>query len=180
MKNFFTTDYHFMHNNVIRYDNRPFENIYHMGEVIVEKHNSIVSNEDHFYYLGDFCVNTNKLEEYLSRLSGKKFFIKGNHDKDKHIKIFEKYGEYLGEQKRIHINGQDIVLNHFAMRVWDKHHHGAIHLYGHSHNSLEKFPNGKSMDVFIGNNNYYPYELNDIIKILNKREIQNIDHHKHE
>ena len=64
------------------------------------------------------------------------------------------------------------------MRVWNASHHGSWHLYGHSHGSLENNPNGKSMDVFIGNNNYYPYEISDIIKILDKRKIQLIDHHE--
>ena len=179
-KYFFTSDYHFMHNNVIRYDSRPFNDVHHMAETIINNHNSLVSNNDDFYFLGDFCFNRKYTEDYLSRLNGNKFFIKGNHDKSRDIAFYEKYGTYLGEQCKINIDKykQDIVLNHFSMRVWDKHHHGSIHLYGHSHGSLEKYPNGKSMDVFIGNNDYYPYEISEILSILNKRDIQKIDHHR--
>lgn len=181
-KYFFTSDYHFGHNNIIRYDDRPFKDVHHMAETIIENHNSVVSNEDEYYFLGDFCFNRKYTEGYLERMNGKKFFIKGNHDKSRDILMFEKYGTYLGEQCMLHTpeHNIDVVLNHFAMRVWDKHHHGSIHLYGHSHMSLEKYPNGKSMDVCIIGNNYFPYEIKDIIKIMSKREIHKIDHHEKE
>ena len=33
-------------------------------------------------------------------------------------------------------DGLQLVLCHYAMRVWRNSHHGAIHLYGHSHGNL--------------------------------------------
>ena len=35
---------------------------------------------------------------------------------------------------------QDIVLCHYAMRVWQKSHYGAWMLYGHSHGTLPDNP----------------------------------------
>ena len=42
---------------------------------------------------------------------------------------------------------QGIVLCHYAMRVWNKSHHGNFMLYGHSHGSLADDPNSMSFDV---------------------------------
>lgn len=176
MKNFFASDYHFGHNNIMKYDSRPFKDIDHHDNCIIDNHNSIVSPDDNFYFLGDFALTDSRyIRSTMARLNGNKFFIKGNHDKNDTIKAYEKNGTYLGEQKKINIDGQAIILNHFAMRVWDKSHKGSYHLYGHNHGGLESDPYGKSMDVCIILNNYYPFEWVDIKRILDKREI--IVHH---
>lgn len=78
----------------------------------------------------------------------------------------------------------DFFLSHYAHRVWDSSHKGVFHLYAHSHATLEDKPYGKSMDVGIDNayrifKEYKPFHLNEIINILDKREILLIDHHSH-
>ena len=45
----------------------------------------------------------------------------------------------------IKVDGQHIVLLHYGMRVWPRSHHGAIHLYGHSHGNLPG--DNQSVDV---------------------------------
>jgi calcineurin-like phosphoesterase family protein len=85
--------------------------------------------------------------------------------------------------KEINVGKQKICMSHYAQRVWNKHHRGAIHLYGHSHSSLEQLPWGKSMDVGIDNafklyGEYVPFSLTDILDIMGKREIKIIDHHE--
>ena len=54
MKNFFTSDYHLSHTNVIKYDNRPFSSIEEMNEFIIDRQNTLVDDKDNFYFLGDF------------------------------------------------------------------------------------------------------------------------------
>ena len=177
MKNWFTSDYHLSHQNVIKYDNRPFKHaVGEMDEHIITLQNEIVDSKDNFYFLGDFCFDRRRTEWYLSRLKGNLFFIKGNHDKHDTIKLYQKYGRYLGEQTKIKIDNTDIVLNHFGMRVWDKSHHGAWHLYGHSHGSLP--PIGKSLDVGCMLWNYKPLEFEDLKTIFDSKFIHEVDHHK--
>jgi len=178
-KYYFSSDYHMGHARVLIYDKRPFKTIEEHDVMILRNYNNTVTPEDDFYYLGDFCMmNTKKAEGYLSQMMGNKFFIKGNHDKRDMIKLYERYGTYLGEQKKITVHGQDIVLNHFAMRTWDKSHHGAYHLYGHSHGNIEHEPWGKSMDVCVILNDYFPFEFDDIDRILSKRDVKLLgDHH---
>jgi calcineurin-like phosphoesterase family protein len=171
IKNWFSSDWHLGHNNILKYDNRPFKDIDHHDQVIIDNYNSIVGNNDNFYFLGDFALTDSRyVKRRLSELKGNKFFIKGNHDKHDTIKAYEANGTYLGEQKKIVIDGQAIILNHFAMRVWDKSHKGSHHLYAHNHGGLEQVPWGKSMDVCIILNDYYPFEWEQIKKILDARE----------
>lgn len=177
-KHFFSSDYHLGHKNVIKYDNRPFKDINHMNEAIITNHNNVISNNDDFYFLGDFSFDKSKTESFLERLNGNLHFIKGNHDRSDMIRLYRKYGTYLGQLDELSVKNQQFILCHYSMRVWNRSHHGSIHLYGHSHGSIDKEPWGKSMDVGIMMNDYKPFEFSDIMKIMNKREILSIDHHE--
>ena len=80
-KTFYIADTHFGHKNIINFDNRPFSSTKEMEDVIVKNWNSVVTNDDDVYILGDFCWD--KEDEWiriLNRLNGRKFLIKGNHD----------------------------------------------------------------------------------------------------
>lgn len=183
-----SSDYHLSHANILKpdYDNRPFKNIEEHDEEIIKRHNTVVSKDDFFFFLGDFSFNKNikAVENFIQQLNGKLFFIKGNHDRKETIQIYQKYGTYLGEQfSGLKIGDsykecQTIILNHFKMFIWDKSHHGSWHLYGHSHGSAEHFENGKSMDVGIMQNDYYPFDFNKIEETMNCKVAKVIDHHR--
>lgn len=178
MKNYFSADWHLSHKNIIGYDNRPFRDIYEMNDTILENYLTIVNPEDNFYFLGDFCFNNRQTEEFLSELHGNLFFIRGNHDKSDTIKLYQKYGVYLGEQKKITVEGQEIILNHYGMRVWDRSHRGSWQLHGHSHGSLKDDPNLLSIDVGCMLHDYKPLEFAQIQKIMSKKQWKAVDHHR--
>jgi calcineurin-like phosphoesterase family protein len=128
----FTADTHFNHDNILRYCNRPFDTVEEMDEKIISNWNSIVSEDDTIYHLGDFCFgNTNK---YLSRLRGNIIRLKGSHDKD----IQQPYMIVIEPEglKDEYGNQRTIVLCHYALRVWEKSHYASYHLFGHSHGKL--------------------------------------------
>lgn len=188
MKNYFSADWHLRHKNILKYDTRPFKTIDEMDEAIMKNVCSLLKPGDNLYYLGDFAMmaDKNAIEGFMKTLvytGANLFFIKGNHDSTRDtVKLYRKYGTYLGEQTMITIQDQAIVLNHYAMRVWRNSHHGTWQLYGHSHDSLEYAPWGKSMDVGIPSANrilgkYTLFEFADIKNILDKRDIHEIDHH---
>lgn len=134
-KTYFSSDWHLEHKNIIKYNNRPFRSLEEMNNTIIQNYNNLVLDNDDFYFLGDFCFNDKRTEEFISQLRGNLFFIRGNHDNLKTISLYEKYGVYLGEQAKIIVNKQDIILNHYAMKIWNKSHYGAYCLYGHSHDT---------------------------------------------
>lgn len=177
---YFSSDFHLGHRNIIRFDNRPYENVEEMDNAIMKSCMTTLKPDDNFYYLGDWSLG-NRLhgETHLATLksSGANlFFIKGNHDKRETIKLYEKYGEYLGEQKKIMIDGQEIVLNHYCMLIWDKSHHGSWHLYGHSHHGLPVWTDSKKLDV--GWNGYYKLlSFTDVKGMMAGKTWKPIDHH---
>ncbi|MFK5004710.1 hypothetical protein ACI4AP_29375, partial [Klebsiella pneumoniae] len=72
---------------------------------------------------------------------------------------------------------QRIVLCHYAMEVWNKSHHQAWHLYGHSHGSLPDNPNAKKFDVGVDCHNYTPLSYQDVKNIMARKNFKPFDHH---
>jgi calcineurin-like phosphoesterase family protein len=183
-KHWFSTDWHLKHKNILKFDKRPFATIDEHDEHIIWTAEQMLNEGDNFYYLGDFgFAKKNVMEKFIVRLAStgaNLFFVKGNHDKSDTIALYQKYGTYLGQQVMININGQDIVLNHFKLAIWEKSHRGAWHLYGHSHGDAEWWKIGKSMDVAINVHDYKLLEFEDIKTIMDSREMHKVDHHGEE
>ena len=162
-RHFFVADEHYGHSNIIKYCDRPFKNAHEMNKVLVANHNEVVGEGDTTIHVGDFAWTNKKEEAYsiVHKLNGKHIFLRGSHDRwmrnsDFHHEIWEK-----------NINGVYIVACHYAMRTWPRSHWNSIHLFGHSHGKLEGM--GRSMDVGVDTNNFYPYSLDEILEIMKTR-----------
>ena len=66
------------------------------------------------------------------------------------------------------IEGQYIVICHYAMKTWAKSHYNSWQLFGHSHGELKGV--GKQMDIGVDTHNFYPYSFNEIKRIMSKKE----------
>ena len=78
---FFTADLHLFHKNIIKYENRPFNDIDDMHETIIKNWNKVVKAEDKVFILGDLTFGKkDATKEIISELNGRKILVKGNHD----------------------------------------------------------------------------------------------------
>lgn len=132
-KIFYIADTHFGHENVIKFDDRPFSSIKEHDEVIITNWNSVVDNSDDVYILGDFCFkNEIPVQEYTKRLKGRLHLIRGNHDKQ--TPEYERCFESVDDIKTIGdtVNGEKkkVVLCHYWMPFIGQR---KIMLYGHTH-----------------------------------------------
>lgn len=177
-KIFFTSDNHWYHKNILKYSNRPFADVNEMQYVMRNKWNETVGQDDKVYMLGDVGFSDgDKLATYIKSLNGEKHLILGNHDRNitKNRKTFnEKVFRSIKSYNEININGQFIVLSHYAMRVWNKSHYGSWMLFGHTHGQLS--PYGKSVDVGVdspfitGEAPYRPFSFDEIKTFMDKQE----------
>ena len=149
----FTADFHAFHENIIRYTDRPFKDATEMNFTILDNYNSIISDKDIVFFLGDIAFGEDKAAWTLKAMKGHIHFIIGNHDR-KYIETIKPLVESINDLLDIEIDGQPITLCHYAMRVWHKSHFDSWMLYGHSHGTLP--PVGKQWDVGVDNNNFYP------------------------
>jgi len=164
---FFTADWHFFHENVMKYCDRPFETVEQMNETIINNYNAKVPRNGHVYVLGDIgFAGPQKLGPLLEKLNGTKYLIRGNHDfKLKKVFLLKHFAwvKDLYELKFEHESiRHSIMLCHYAMRVWNKKHYGAWHLYGHSHGTLPEDKSLWTMDVGVDCNNFSPLSIDDV------------------
>lgn len=176
---FFTADTHWNHDNIRRYSNRPFASVEEMNEALINNWNAVVGPGDTVYHLGDFSLNRGGSKKNTrtirQRLAGNILFIRGNHDKD-----IEQYRDCFGWIKdvaMVQVEKQEIFLSHYAHRVWNKSHHNAWHLYGHSHGSLLDDPTSLSFDCGVDCHGYKPISFDQVRRLMAKKTFKPIDHH---
>ncbi len=184
----FTSDTHFGHANIIRYSNRPYKSVDEMDDALIRNINALVKADDTFWHLGDFCFGPResnaffrKAKSYRDRINCRNIIlIWGNHDPNPTWRESESFRRLFMEDYMLRItkiNGQRISLCHYSMKIWDKSHHGAWHLYGHSHGSLPDDPNSLSFDCGVDCHNYKPINFNEVSAIMAKKTYKPIDHH---
>ena len=136
--NLYTSDLHFGHANVIRFDHRPFLDVDEMDRFLIQMWNHRVQPDDHVYILGDVCYRNTKPEEwYLRQLSGHKHLIIGNHDNADTVAALRNMFEDIAEYREINDSGRQVVLCHYPILGFHDHYFGWTHLYGHLHASFE-------------------------------------------
>lgn len=74
---YFIGDLHFGDENIIKFDNRPFNTVEEMDKELIKRWNAAVTVDDDIYINGDIG-NINS--DTLSQLNGNKYLIMGNHD----------------------------------------------------------------------------------------------------
>ena len=147
MSNFYISDTHFGHSNIIKHCNRPFDTADIMDRTIIRNWNSVVTDRDTVYLLGDIVFSKGAKEpaEYLSKLKGKKIAVVGNHDYDisrnreKYLenKLLEDICNYLEIKEIVDGASRKVVMSHYPIVEWNGFFRGSIQLYGHIHNSIE-------------------------------------------
>ncbi|TFG17201.1 MAG: hypothetical protein EU531_03985 [Promethearchaeota archaeon] len=161
----FTADFHLSHKNIIKYCNRPFKDVEQMDTVILTNLENSLESGDILYYLGDLTFKEEIAKEFFERFNDLKiYYIIGNHDNPKVLKIAKQNCVSISNLMDIEIEGLFITLCHYAMRVWNKSHFNAWQLYGHSHGTLD--PIGKQYDVGVDNNMFRPISITQLIRIM--------------
>lgn len=178
---YFSSDLHFSHDKHFIYEPRGFPNITEMNETIVKNFNSIITNNDDLYLLGD-CILGNSASslEYLQQLNGKIHIILGNHDTSARKSLYEKldnvvdikyadmlkfghYHFYLSHYPTITTNIDD--CKNLKQMI--------INLYGHTHQQTNFFNEIPIIyHVGVDSHNCYPVEIQNIIKDI-QQKIQN-------
>ena len=136
--NYFTSDLHLGHRNIIRLCNRPFATIEEMDETLIRNWNAKVTNGDTVYILGDLLFRNEKpAEEYLKQLKGKKHLIIGNHDRDWVKKCnLKDFFESVNNLHFISDGKRQMTLCHYPMMSWP-HMTRCYMVFGHIHGNTD-------------------------------------------
>ena len=167
MSIFITSDTHFYHDNIIKYDNLPFENSEQMNEKIIESWNSAVGVNDEVWCLGDmFFCSKEKAKDIMDKLNGHKYLVFGNHD-NHGIQWFLDVGFEDVSKHPVTINGF-VHLQHEPPEYTPEN-TPEIWLYGHVHNSPDYLTiNVNTACVCCSRWDFAPVKLNSIIAGIQK------------
>lgn len=163
---FVTSDIHFFHKNILKFENRPFKDIEEMNKTIIKNWNNLISNDDLVYILGDISMGSiNDTNEIIKKLNGDKILIKGNHDTFINNKKFDKsLFKKVSSCEEVTIYGVDFIMCHYPFASNDSH---KIQLYRHIHSNkgihrIKEIPNN-SFNVCMDVNNLIPINIKYII-----------------
>lgn len=171
---FLTSDLHFGHVNIIKYCDRPWNNVDEMERGLINNWNSVVKNDnDIVYMLGDFAMGGNlpyRVPMLLSRLRGIKHLIAGNHDPKATTSLDVGWRTVThGGMNIIHDNVQ-IHMRHYNPQKpgdWPDSELGVLLFHGHSHGKPghHNYRTGKNyVDVGVDAWNYYPITIERAIE----------------
>jgi len=161
-----------------------------MNDNIVKNINKVVGQNDTLWFLGDWCFGGKNnyyqiAREFRDRITCRTInLIFGNHDQRNIRDLFNESYDLF----EINVNGQKIVMCHYAMLTWNKSNRSTYSLYGHSHANLEQWaesimPGRLSMDIGIDNaikilGEYRPFSFEEIDKIMKSKTGFSVDHHR--
>lgn len=179
---FFTSDLHFGHTNILKYEDRPWDTVEEMNEGLIDNWNATVPPEGRTYVIGDFIMG--KHAENLSiikRLNGKKILIAGNHDKcwgghkdfAKHKLKYVDAGIYwMADTTSAVFNSERVILCHFPKRAtmtkydtkFEKYHQttDTTLLHGHVHSAWKVDAANKQINVGTDVWDFKPVSLEEL------------------
>ena len=116
MANFYISDLHIGHENILRFDNRPFADVNEMNNKLIENWNARVRSDDTVYILGDFIwAKESEWPSIVGSLAGNKVLIRGNHDPKQFSAATRRMFQEITDLKEIKDSGKHVVMCHYPI-----------------------------------------------------------------
>lgn len=147
-KIYFMSDLHYNHENVIKHDSRPFNNVSDMNDYILSELKK-TSPDDIIFDLGDMFwkMPLDSIKEVLDQIPCNNIYkIVGNHD---NYGLYydqaplKEYFKIICDILDVHIEhlGVDymVTMSHYPFVSWNHKPYGSIMIHGHTHSNIDNF-----------------------------------------
>ncbi len=172
---FVTSDSHYWHKNVIKYDRRPFYSVTNMNNELIFRWNEVVFPNDIVLHVGDFALTgANNKKAIIDQLNGKIVLIKGNHDNKSRTHWEERMGIAKFIKSGIFFPKSKVAIIHNPADIQNQDKYRLI-LHGHTHTrggkSLEKI--GKTLYINIGVDfrDFRPHPISEFVMHYYRKNI---------
>lgn len=167
-KIFVCSDTHFNHANIIKYCNRPYETVEEMDEALVDNWNSVVTNDDTVFFLGDFALGSRDVvRDFVSKLNGRKILVRGNHDHMSDQSYKDAGFETVFKKPVImHFDNYDMDIQFSHAPVFDEENQYP-NIYGHVHD--KPCNDAKHYCVCMEVIDYKPIELDKVVEYFKEQ-----------
>lgn len=166
-----TSDLHLGHENVIRFDKRPFSGLEEMHAEIYKNFAKSLRKEDHLIIAGDLSYTEEDTINFIEHLPTKNVhYVRGNHESNS-TKNIEHVFKSVHDLLEIKVNGlkPPVVICHYPLEEWNKCYSGSWHLHGHRHGNVPDDPRRYRLDMSTNLWGYAPVQLKTIKDIFSKR-----------
>lgn len=153
------SDLHLNHENIIKYESRPFSSVKEMNKTLLDNWKKTVKKHDTIINLGDVSFRGGKEwnTEQISNMPGKKVLVLGNHDRGRSLKWWYDVG--FNEVYKYPIIYNDFyILSHEPQYINENMPY--VNIHGHCH--LEKSSSLQKVNVCVENIDYMPVNIETI------------------
>ena len=187
----FTSDWHLDHKNIIKYSKRPFSSVEEMNATILKNMQESLGEEDTLHFLGDFSFSSIDRQKYfLDKINVKKKIIyKGNHDRSKKQLLLIGFDEVYTTPRDITFKGVSFRLSHYpyapkgdqGLTLKDKFlnrrpsRRGVDWLLcGHVHEKWKVLPNQINVGVDVWG--FKPLSIDTVFSLINNPVLDSVDY----
>jgi calcineurin-like phosphoesterase family protein len=181
-----TSDWHFNHDREFIWKARGFSSVQEMNEAIIQRHNALVRPDDDVYVLGDSSLGGGDTQIFtankalIERLNGKLHIIRGNHDTDRRVAMYESCKNVVGPilyADMLHYKGYHFYLSHFPTLTSNLEKESlkqcTCNLFGHTHQTTNFHLDMPFMyHVGVDSHNCEPVLLDNIIEEMKMKVIE--------
>jgi len=161
-KTFLISDLHYGHELTLLFVPRSFDSTHDMNIALTKNWNDTVNSGDTIWHLGDLAwIQTPRF--WISKLNGKKLFIRGNHDRSRWMKHYAvlRRGEHAFFL--VHDPDDRSIPRDFTGWIVHGHHHGGRDQYGNRYPFIDGVR--KRINVVCELTDYKPVDLDWIVSL---------------
>lgn len=172
---YLTSDLHFNHDKSFVWQERGFRCVEEMDEGLVKRFNTILTDDDTLYILGDCCMGLNDISmPYLEKIKGHKRLIIGNHDSTAKIAEYQNRNifESIEFGDRIKYHKRWFILSHYPMLVGNASNEKIWNLHGHTHQKHHFGSVPQCYHVGVDAHDCYPISIEKIYNDIKETQAQ--------
>lgn len=168
-KTWVTSDLHLGHDREFIWGARGYANVEEMNMKQIEKFNSVVSDEDDVWILGDLVLgDIDRGLELLKQLKGKIHVCLGNHDSARREQAYRDMGWDVQLCARMKYKKISFYLSHYPTithnldekEIWQV----VVNLYGHTHQTSNFYHDDPWMyHVGVDSHDGYPVDMDQVL-----------------
>lgn len=147
-KIWFSSDWHLSHNNILKFDNRPFNTIEEHDDAIIKNINDTIPADGILFFLGDFTFKDWKQAvEFRERINCQIAFVTGNHDlffekmpaneQQRHFLFVKPLTTIKVKDETLKDGFRRVVLCHYPIYSWNHKYRMSYMIHGHTHHNLK-------------------------------------------
>ena len=166
-----TSDLHFNHDKEFIWKARGFNSVQEMNSAILKRYSEVVKPEDTVFILGDLMLGQREDEslELIKALPGQKIVIRGNHDTNRRISLYQNIGINVYDAWRFNSHGYHFYLSHYPTLTGNLEKESLkqceLNLFGHTHQTENFFYDLPYMyHVGVDSHDCYPVSINRVIE----------------